>query len=181
MAGVTLHDLEAGLDEIRQSPQDAGRLTFIVRRPAVSEREVVEEASLDVSRGLVGDRWSPRHDPDAYAQLTLMNARVIARLTPDRSQWAAAGDQLFVDFDLSAMNAPPGTRLAIGSAIIEITPEPHTGCRKFIARFGEDAAKFVNSPTGRALNLRGVNARVVSSGTIRVGDAVRKQSSSEPS
>lgn len=170
----TREELEAGLADIRRSPQDEGVLEMIVRRPQVGERETVDEASLDTGVGLVGDSWSRRRDPDPDTQLTIMNARLIALVAGDRGRWPAAGDQLFVDLDLSAANLPPGTRLAIGSAVIEITPEPHTGCRKFVSRYGLDAQKFVNSEVGRALRLRGVNARVVRGGTIRRGDAVIK-------
>jgi MOSC domain-containing protein YiiM len=174
---VSLEELESGLDEIRRSPRDTGTLTLIVRRPGADEREVLEEGTLDVAQGLAGDSWSPDDDPEGVAQLTVMNARVMARLSADRTRWALAGDQLFVDFDLSEANVPAGTRLAIGSAVIEVTPEPHTGCGKFASRFGVDAVKFVNSTVGRALHLRGINARVVRSGTIRAGDPVRKLTS----
>jgi MOSC domain-containing protein YiiM len=103
-----------------------------------------------------------------------MNARVIALIAQDEDRWPLAGDQLFVDLDLSKTNLPAGTRLALGSAVIEVTAEPHTGCRKFVDRFGLDAMQFVNSEAGRRLQLRGINAKVVQGGTIRVGDLVRK-------
>lgn len=170
----TREELEAALDGIRQSPAGTGVLEMIVRRPGVGERETLDEASLDTEVGLVGDSWSTRRNPDPDAQLTLMNARLIARVAGPRDRWPLAGDQLFVDFDLSVSNVPPGTRLAIGSAVIEITPEPHTGCRKFVSRYGLDAQKFVNSPIGRELRLRGANARVVHGGTIRRGDVVKR-------
>ena len=91
---------------------------------------------------------------------------------PER--WSLAGDQLFVDLDLSPENLPPGTRLAMGSAAIEVTKQPHTGCAKFVERFGLDAVKFVNSDEGKQLHLRGINARVALPGVIRVGDIVSK-------
>lgn len=166
--------LEAGLHEVRRSPADDGVLEMIVRRPQVGEREVVDEALLDPQVGLVGDSWSTRRDPDPDAQLTIMNSRLIALVAGDRERWPLAGDQLFVDLDLSAANLPAGTRLAIGSAVIEVTPEPHTGCRKFVSRYGLQAQKFVNSSAGRELRLRGLNARVVRRGTIRRGDGVKK-------
>jgi hypothetical protein len=177
----SLSELEAGLDDIRQSPSAAGILALIVRRPAINAREVVAEARLDEVEGLVGDSWSRRgssrtRDGSAHRdmQLNVMNARAIALIaqTPDR--WPLAGDQLYVDFDLSVESVPPGTRLGIGSAVIEITDQPHTGCTKFSARFGMDATKFVNSPAGKQLHLRGVNAKVVQAGVIRCGDEVRK-------
>jgi hypothetical protein len=154
---------------------------MIVRRPRVGEREMLGEADLDQSVGLVGDTWkdrtskrTPDGSPHPDMQLNIINARTIDLLAGDESRWPLAGDQLFVDLDLSGANLPAGTRLAIGTAIIEVTDQPHTGCEKFVDRFGLDAMKFVNSPVGRSLNMRGINARVVQSGTIRVGDAIRK-------
>jgi hypothetical protein len=179
MAHVALTALEAGLDHIRKSPKDSGTIELIVSRPAVDEREVLAEAMLDLADGLVGDRWRTpdgRHEADGSpfrgTQLTLMNARVAALVASDPDRWPLAGDQLFVDLDLSKRNLPPGTRLAAGSALIEITAEPHTGCGKFAARFGVDAQRFINSQTGRELNLRGVNAMVVSPGVVRRGDTI---------
>jgi hypothetical protein len=181
----TLHlspaELEAGLDHIRQSPADGGSLALIVRRPEADRREVLTVAELDLTQGLVGDNWrtrGSRSTPDGSAnpemQLNLMNARSVALLARSRDRWPLAGDQLYVDLDLSAANLPPGTRLALGTAVIEVTAVPHTGCAKFIHRFGSDAMKFVNSPVGRSLNLRGINAKVVQPGPIRVGDIMRK-------
>ena len=178
---LTTEELHAGLDEIRRSPRDSGELKMIVRRPEVDAREELEEGELDVAHGLVGDTWHARKSrrtadgsPHPEMQLNIMNARVVDLVSQDRSRWALAGDQLFIDMDLSAANLPPGTRLALGSAIIEVTPEPHTGCEKFVSRFGVDAMKFVNSPLGRELHLRGINAKVVRAGTIRVGDIATK-------
>jgi MOSC domain-containing protein YiiM len=172
---VTTEQLGAGLDEVRAAPSDEGLVELIVVRPAVDEREVLDEGELDVEQGLVGDRWS-RHgrNPNPLAQLTLMNARAAALIAGDRDRWPLAGDQLYVDFDLSAENVPPGTRLAIGSAVVEASDLPHLGCSKFTARYGEEAREFVNSEVGVSLNLRGINTRVVQGGTIRRGDAVRK-------
>ena len=173
--------LDDGLDDVRRSPADEGRLALIVRRPGNLEREVVDEAELDLVAGLVGDNWlarGSRHTPDRAAeperQLTVMNARAAALVAGDPDRWALAGDQLYVDLDLSEANLAAGARLAIGSAVIEITEKPHTGCAKFVQRFGRDAMKLVSSPDGRAMRLRGANARVVVGGTIRTGDVVRK-------
>ena len=178
---LTMAELEAGLDEIRQSPKDEGVIALIVRRPQVDAREVLEEGELDLVEGLVGDTWKVRgssRTPDGAAhpdmQLNVMNARVIALLACEKDRWPLAGDQLFIDMDVSSENLPPGTRLALGSAVIEVTDQPHTGCKKFEARFGLDALKFVNSPLGRQLQLRGVNAKVTQPGVIRVGDFVKK-------
>jgi hypothetical protein len=176
-----MEQLEAGLDEIRQSPRDEGLLNLIVRRPLVGEREILNEGELSVVEGLVGDSWKDRAStrttdgsPHPDMQLNIMNSRVVALLAQERSRWHLAGDQLFIDLDLSAENLPPGTRLRIGSAQIEVTNQPHTGCQKFVSRFGFEAMKFVNSPLGKELHLRGINARVVNAGVIRVGDVVKK-------
>ena len=172
-------ELEAGLDHLRAAPRGEGVVELIVRRPSVDEREVVDEAELDVEDGLVGDSWQSRgrsggRPSNTKAQITVMNARSTALVAGDRERWPLAGDQLYVDLDLSGEHLPPGTQLAIGTAVLEVTDEPHTGCKKFSARFGLEALMFVNSPEGRALNLRGINTRIVQAGTVRVGDAVRK-------
>jgi len=172
-------ELEAGLPEIRRAPEDEGVVELIVRRPAEGEREVLDEGVLDLEQGLVGDRWwssaRSRGEPvNTGTQLTLMNARVIGLIAPDRERWPLAGDQLYVDLDLGLENLPPGTRLSLGSAIIEVADEPHTGCAKFSARFGSAAIRFVNARDGRHLRPRGMNCRVVVPGTVRTGDAIRK-------
>lgn len=176
MEHLTTTELEAGLSRIRQSPSESGVVRLIVRRSDVGDREVVQEAALDSQGGLVGDSWGRRRGADADRQLTIMNARVTELVAGDSDRWPLAGDQLYVDFDLSVANVPAGTQLALGSAVVEVTEVPHTGCKKFVSRFGLDAMTFVNSSTGRALNLRGINARVVRPGSVRVGDVVRKES-----
>ena len=177
----TTEELEASIDDLACGPNDLGIVELIVRRPDVDLREVVEEAVLDPDAGLVGDNWllrgalhrgDERLDPDR--QLTLMNARVVEFLAGTSDRWALAGDQLYVDLDLSVENLPAGTRLEVGSAVIEVTTPPHTGCAKFTERFGMDAARFVNSDLGRRLRLRGLNARVVEPGEVRRGDAVTR-------
>lgn len=184
--GMDLHfeiaSLDAGLDLIRDAPKDAGPIELIVRRPANDEREVLDAAMLDPAAGMVGDVWStkptistPDGSPHPRKQVTIMNARA-ARLVagPGRERWALAGDQLFADLDLSYENLPPGTRLAAGEAVLEVSEVPHRGCKKFAARFGLDALRFVNSDAGKLLNLRGINTAVIAAGVVRAGDRITK-------
>jgi hypothetical protein len=170
------------LARVRAAPAGEGPLELIVNRPRPAARELLESAEVDLVRGIVGDRWGSRvkgetpDDEHFDDQVTIMSSRAAALLTAsdDHEQWARAGDQLFVDLDLSEANLPAGTRLAIGEVVVEVTPEPHLGCGKFIRRFGTDALKLANSAEGRALRLRGLHARVIEPGTISVGDTVRK-------
>lgn len=181
MAHRTTAEMEAALDDIRRAPADVGLVDLVVRRPTVGGREVLDEGTLDLSEGLVGDNWrsrgssrTPDGAADPLAQLNVINARLSAFVAIDPDRRALAGDQLHLDLDLSQANLPAGTRLAVGSAVIEVTAKPHLGCAKFVDRFGRDAMRFVNSPVGRELRLRGLNARVVVAGTVRPGDEVRK-------
>ena len=180
ITNLTNDELLAGLESIRQSPKGRGRLEAIARRPEVDIREALQVGELDLDEGLVGDTWKnrpstrmPDHSAHPEMQVTLMNARVIGLIAQAQERWPLAGDQLYVDLDLSIQSMPVGTRLAIGEqAVLEITAQLHTGCNKFAARFGEPAWKWVNSPVGRELRLRGVNARVVQPGKIAVGEPV---------
>lgn len=165
-------ELAAGLARIVAAPRERGSLEMIVRRPARGEREVVAQGELDADEGLVGDRWA-RGKRRRANQLTLMNARLAALVAGSAERWPLAGDQLYVDLDLSEEHLPPGTRVAVGGAVVEISAEPHTGCRLFAERFGRAALEFVDSIEGRRLNLRGVNAWVATPGAVRVGDAVQ--------
>ena len=181
MTVATIESLQEGLAVVRAAPTDTGRVSMLVRRPAVDEREIVESATLDPEVGVVGDTWRDRSStkttdgsPHPGMQVTLMGSRVAALLADTDEQRALAGDQVFVDLDLSAANVPPGTRLAVGTAVVEVSDVPHLGCAKFAARFGNVALRFVNSPVGRELNLRGVNVGVVQGGIVRVGDTVTK-------
>jgi len=179
---LTTEELEAGLGEILRAPAAEGTVELIVRRPAVDERDLVEEAELDLEQGLVGDNWQARGSKSTSdgssnrdAQLTLASARAVDLVAAgDRERWALAGDQFYVDFDISEANLPAGTRLALGTAVIEVTELPHTGCVKFSARFGNAAHRFVNTKEHRHLRLRGLNAKVVEPGTVRSGDPIRK-------
>jgi MOSC domain-containing protein YiiM len=166
--------LEAGLAHVLASPSDLGTVELVVRRPAEGEREILDEGVVDFP-GLVGDRHTLRQDTHSGTEITLMNARVVDLVAGgDRERWALAGDQLYVDFDLRHENLPPGTRLQVGSATLEVSEMPHTGCAKFTARFGSDATRFINAKPNRELRLRGMNTRVITPGTVRPGDTVQK-------
>lgn len=178
---LTMDELKAGFPEILQSPADKGRLDAIVVRPEKGERLDVNERQISRAGGVKGDHWSkgcwrslPDGSPDPDVQICIMNARCISLIAGPRDNWAPAGDNLFIDMDLSPDNMPPGQRLAIGSAIIEITDIPHTGCQNFIERYGRDACVFVNTGEGKKLKLRGIYARVVQDGLITAGDLVTK-------
>jgi MOSC domain-containing protein YiiM len=173
MEYVTAALLESGLDRIRHSPTDQGSLELIVRRPSENEREILLEAVLDCAEGLLGDNWA-NGSAHPEMQVTVMNARVALLVAGQADRRQLAGDQLYVDLDLSETNLPAGTRLQLGSAVIEATNHPHLGCNKFAQRFGQDARRFVNSAVGRQLRLRGLNAKIIVPGIVRVGDIIRK-------
>jgi hypothetical protein len=173
--------LRAGLDRIRAAPADHGTLILLVRRPSVEQREVTSEARLDLVAGFTGDNWLTRGSsstPDGSAhpdkQVTVMNARVAELVAGGPDRMPLAGDQLYVDLDLSVRNLPPGSLLKIGEAVLKVSEVPHLGCAKFVERFGAEAMRFVNSQLGRQLRLRGMNARVVVPGLIRRGDIAVK-------
>ncbi|MEM7307604.1 MAG: MOSC domain-containing protein [Planctomycetota bacterium] len=181
MSSRTLPELDRHLDAIRDTPADAGRIDMLVRRPAQGEREELEQAALDAEVGLVGDTWQarpssamPDGSPHPEKQLTLINIRAVEAFAGERDRWALAGDQIYVDLDLSEENLPPGTRVQVGTAVVELTAPPHTGCAKFAQRFGKEALRWVNTPLGRSLRLRGANARVIEPGVVRCGDEARK-------
>ena len=180
----SLPELESALDHLRAAPAEAGTLTLVVRRPERLAREVVDDATIDEAHGLVGDNWLSRATSRAVAagrhldaQVTVMSSRMVALLGDTDAERALAGDQLYVDLDLSHDNLPAGSRIEIGGdVVLEVTAKPHAGCKKFLARFGADAVAFVNSEEGSRLRLRGLNARVVRGGIVRVGDDVRRVS-----
>ena len=187
MEHLTTVELDAALSHIRESPSDTGTVDLIVRRPAVGTREVLDEAELDRNCGVVGDTWNIRGSkrtadgsshPDM--QLNVMNSRVVALVAQEPDRWELAGDQLYVDLDLSEDNLPAGTRLVLGTATIEVTDQPHTGCAKFTQRFGLDAFRWVNTDAGSKLRLRGLNAKVVVPGVVRRGDAITKLAAAGP-
>lgn len=177
----TLEHLQTQLNHIQASPKDSGSVLLIVRRPATEERKIISQGRLVPASGLEGDNWRERGStsmPDGSAnpeaEITLMNTRVIQALTQDETRWALAGDQFFVDFDLSEENIPAGTRLALGSAIVEVSPLPHNGCKKFSARFGVDALKFISMAENKPLRMRGINAKIIQAGEVKQGDLIRK-------
>jgi hypothetical protein len=176
-----MQELEMALDHLRQAPKDEGVLELIVCRPQIDKREVLAEAELHPLKGLIGDNWNVRGSsktPDGSAhpemQINIMNARVTALVAQEKERWPLAGDQLYVDMDLSKENLPAGTRLQVGSAVLEVSPLPHTGCSKFVSRFGMDAMKFVNSPLGKELCFRGINAKIIEAGVVKTGHIVKK-------
>jgi hypothetical protein len=176
-----MEELEAALDHLRGAPKDEGVVKLIVRRPQVDEREVIDEAELDPVGGLIGDSWIRRGSrrtldgsPHPDMQINIMNARVTALVAQELERWPLAGDQLYIDMDLSKENLPAGSRIAIGSAVLEVSPLPHTGCHKFVARFGLEAMQFVNSTVGKELCLRGINAKVVQGGVVKLGNKAKK-------
>lgn len=177
MGHLSRERLKAGLGQICDSPRDGGRVVLVVRRPAVGVRELPGEAMLDPVAGLAGDNWLARGStsmPDGSAdpqrQVTVMNARVAGLVAGGTDRMPLAGDQLFIDLDLSAGNLPAGSLLAVGEAVLQVSDVPHLGCAKFVERFGAEAMRFVNSRAGRRLRLRGMNTRVVQPGIVRPGD-----------
>ena len=178
---LSLDELRQGLDEIRQSPKDRGVLKAIVIRPETDARVSLQRCELSPDGGVHGDSWAkgcwmslPDGRPHPDVQVAIMNARTIALIAKEEARWPLAGDNLFVDLDLSEGNLPPGTRLSVGSALLEITDVPHKGCKKFVERFGVDATRFVNARDGLRLHLRGIYARIVEPGAVAVGDTVAK-------
>jgi MOSC domain-containing protein YiiM len=174
-------DFAPSLPSVEAAPKAVGRLEAIAVRPTRETRRTVDQAELDVELGVVGDNWlargsssSPDGSPQRDSQVTLISTRVLAAIEPDPARWPLAGDQLYVDFDLSQENLPAGALLEVGEAVLEVSPAPHVGCAKFSARFGSDALKWTNTAAGRAFRMRGMNAMVVRGGTVRVGDEVRK-------
>jgi hypothetical protein len=178
---LTEVELLAGLAAIQDSPKDQGVLELIVIRPRENERIVLAECALSARLGAHGDMWAagcwktlPDGSPHPDVQITIMNSRCIALLAQTKSRWPLAGDQLYIDLDLSSENLPVGQQLAIGTAILQITDTPHTGCGQFAERYGNEATRFINSPLGKRLHLRGIYAKVVADGLVKTGDSVTK-------
>lgn len=175
MAAIsTVEDLEARWGDIEPSPLDRGTVELIVRRPAPDQREPLQRAAFSAEAGLLGDDWLRRHGDEIEAQITLMNSRVAQLLAGDKARWAEAGDQLFVDLDISQDNLPPGTRIQLGEVVMQISTLPHTGCTKFARRFGGHARKWTATDEGERERRRGVYAQVIQDGEIKVGDPITK-------
>ncbi len=178
---LSLAELNEGLPEILASPKDNGILRGIVIRPSPGERRELDSCDLSLALGTHGDHWAKGcwkstedGKPHPDVQICIMNARCIGLIAQDRDNWAPAGDNLFIDMDLTPGNTPPGTRLAIGSTVLVITDTPHNGCESFISRYGRDACIFVNTGEGKRMRLRGIYGRVIQDGRVTVGDRVTK-------
>jgi hypothetical protein len=175
-------ELEQGLDDVLESPKDAGRLQNIFVRPATNERRELKQVKLSPQSGIDGDRWVSDSfyklkggASDPRCQLSLMNARFLRQIAVEEDAMCLAGDNLIVDLDLSESNLPAGSRLSIGDeVVIEISDIAHTGCSKFQSRYGTEAKTFTNNKRGKELHLRGRYALIVRGGTIKVGDTVAK-------
>lgn len=183
---LTTDQIVSGLPQVKDSPADGGKVEFIVVRPSEGVRELRESVYVSSESGVEGDKWktSRGHDtpdagPDPRVQVTLMNARILRLISGGEERMPLAGDNLVVDLDLSESNIPPGQRLSVGEVVVEVTDVPHNGCGSFLERYGRDAVKFVNSPEGKRMHLRGLHAKVVRAGVVRVGDEVRKVSSEQ--
>jgi hypothetical protein len=168
---LSLAHLERALRELAPAPADEGRISLIVRRVAGGRREIMDRIAVSADAGVPGDAWSRRGQRDPEMQIAVMQTSV-AGLIANGQPLTLFGDNLVMDLDLSAANLPAGTRLRVGSALLQVTPFPHNGCKKFHARFGPDALRFVSMKELRHRNLRGIYMRVVEPGDVRPGDAV---------
>jgi len=167
-----LEELERLWRAMPPAPRDRGSVRAICVRKGNGIHQTPPRVTLSERRGVEGDRWADSVDRDPEAQVTLMAARVAELVASERTPFYGAGDNFYVDLDLAEDALPPGTRLRIGTAVLEVSSKPHTGCKKFRERFGVEALRWVNHKMNRALRLRGINCRVVTAGEVSVGDEV---------
>ncbi len=177
----TLEQLELSLETIAASPSKQGTVELIISRPETGKRVVHTIGNFSKTGGLEGDNWAndcwktlPDGKSDPIVQIAITNTRLLAAICPDKSRWPLAGDQIYTELNLSKTNLPVGTRLSAGTVILEITQEPHLGCSQYAEHFGKDSLKFTLTPRGRELNLRGIYAKVIKSGSINTGDRISK-------
>ncbi len=161
-------ELDERLSALPAPPKDVGKLSLIVRRRPDGVRETPERVQLSPGEGIPGDGWSRRPPREDVAELAVMRSDVAA-LISNGQDLTVCGDNLFVDLDISAGSLAIGARLRVGDAEVEVTPKPHNGCMKFKQRFGQDALTFVNRPSTRDQNLRGIYWKVVVAGEVSVG------------
>jgi MOSC domain-containing protein YiiM len=166
-----LAELEQALRSLAP-PRDEGRVSLVVARVDGGRRETPARVRVAPELGVPGDAWARRPDRKPEGQLAVMQ-RDVAELIANGQPLTLFGDNLFLELDLCAENLPVGSRLRAGGATLEVTPKPHDGCRKFGARFGPDALRFVSKPELRHRNLRGIYLRVVEGGELGVGDPVQ--------
>jgi MOSC domain-containing protein len=168
---AALEQLEKGLASLEPAPRDHGRVALLVRRVAGGVREQPARLRLTPEAGVPEDAWGRGENPRLEAQISVMEIDV-ANLIANGQPVTLFGDNLFLSLDLSVENLPPGSRVRVGTATMEVTPKAHNGCRKFHARFGSDALRFVSKPDLRHRNFRGIYMRVVEGGDVAPGDLV---------
>jgi MOSC domain-containing protein YiiM len=168
---LAFDELETRLIALPPAPRSLGRVALVVRRRPDKVREALGQVELGPSGGVPGDAWGRTSSPDPRAELTVMQVEV-AELIANGQPLTVFGDNLFFALDLSVENLPIGSRLRVGRSVLEVTAKPHNGCRKFAARFGEDALRLVSKRELRHRNLRGIYLRVVEAGKVAVGDSV---------
>jgi hypothetical protein len=169
------------------APRDSGRIVQLCVRPDVNKRAFPEVLELCPRRGAIGDRWEwrtwmhlPDGSPDPRVQLALMDHRILAFLQDLTGCSHHPGDTCLLDLDLHADRLPAGSRLQIGSAVLEISDVENDACGKFATHYGAEVFSWIRAPANRARRLRGAFARVVQGGLVRNGDLGTIQSAQRP-